>query len=189
MHAGDLRFGNEKENEMNNLNANKTVTIPVPMDYANDMTILGVSKKDIKIMKLGDIRLKVFFTEVPAHQARELLKFTWAEVDFNKPSRRRKEKGLVDCGLEEIENFAEETWVEDPFFDLIQMEVGEEQEKIIAYLEKKHRYYGEIYRERLYGNFNYCDIGRKLHISECNIRRWTKEVKRLASEYYFKNFF
>ena len=174
---------------MNNINAKNTVTIPVPINYVSDMMIAGVSKKDIRMLKFGDACLEVFFTEVPAYQAKEILKFTWAEVNFDKATRRRNEKGLVDCGLEDVENYVEEAWVEDPFFNVIQMEIADEQEKLIAYLEGKHKHFGEIYRERLNGNFCFREMERKIGVNKTSISRWNDEVTLLAAKYYFKKYF
>jgi len=174
---------------MNNLNAKKTVTIPVPANYVKDTMIAGVSIDDIRKLRFGEVEVKVFFTDVPEEQAGELLKFVWDEFNFDKKDRRRKEKGLIDCGLDDIECCVESTWVEDPLQQLIQKEIADEQEKLIAYLEKKHRYYGEIYRERLNGNFNLREMERRLNVPVSNLKRWNDEVSLLAANYYFKNFF
>ena len=174
---------------MINLNAKKTVTIPVPANYVNDTMIAGVSVDDIRKLRFGEVEVKVFFTEVPEEQAGELLKLTWAEFDYDKKIRRRREKGLIDCGLGDIESCVESTWIEDPLQQLIQKEIAGEQEEIIAYLEKKHRHYGEIYRERLNGNFCLREMERRLKVTVSNLQRWNDEVSFLAAKYYFKNYF
>ena len=174
---------------MNNLNAKKTVTIPVPANYVKDTMIAGVSTDDIRKIRFGEVEVRVFFVDVPEEQAGELLKFTWAEFNYDQKLRRRREEGLIDCGLEEIECCVESTWLEDPLQQVIQKEIAGEQEKIIAYLESKHEYYGEIYRERLNGNFSLREMERRLKVPACNLLRWSEEVSKLAAKYYFKNFF
>ena len=104
-------------------NEKKTVTIPVPAHYVTDTMIAGVKKEDLRTMWFGDFEMTVFFTEVPEEQARDLLKLTWAEVNFDKPKRRRLKAGIKDCELTaEIESMIPSECFEDPLQLIIDKE-------------------------------------------------------------------
>ena len=174
---------------MTNNNEKKTVRIPVPAEYAKDTMIAGVKKDELKIMWFGEIPMRVFFTEVPADQAKALLSLTWAEVDYDKPERRRKEKGIIDCDISSVEAVLESDGRDDPLQFIIDNEAIIESQKMIDYLEGVHEHFGDIFRERLNGSFSSREMERNLGIPETSIRRWSKEVTRLAMDYYFKLYF
>jgi len=175
---------------MTNYNEKKTITIPVPAHYLTDSMIAGVKKEELRTMWFGDFEMTAFFIEVPTEMAKDLLKLTWAEVDFDKPKRRRQKAGLGDCEFTaEMEEALPDESCEDPLQLIIDKEAVKESEKVIGYLEDIHKHYGEIFRERLSGTFSIREMERNLGISEANVRRWNKEVTRLAMKYYFKHYF
>lgn len=175
---------------MTNTNENKTVTIPVPAHYVSDTMIAGVKFEDLKTMWFGDFEMTVFFTEVPKEKAKDLLSLTWAEVDFDKPKRRRMKAGIIDCEFTaEMDEAIPSECFADPLQFVIDKEAIRESEKMIEYLESIHEHYGEIFKERLNGNFNGRQMERNLGICEASIRRWNREVTKLAIEYYFKHYF
>ena len=167
-------------------NEKKTVTIPVPAHYVTDTMIAGVKKEDLRTMWFGDFEMTVFFTDVPAEKAKGLLSLTWAEVDFDKPKRRRLKAGIKDCELTaEMECMIPSECFEDPLQLIIDKEAIRESEKMIGYLESIHKHYGEIFKKRLYGTFSSRELARILNVPETNIRRWNSEVTKLAVKYYF----
>lgn len=175
---------------MTNNNEKNTVTIPVPAHYMTDTMIAGVKKEDLRTLYFGDFEMTAFFTEVPREKAKGLLSLTWAEVDFDKPKRRRMKAGIIDCEFtpEMDESIASECFT-DPLQFVIDKESIEQSEELVDYLERVHEHYGEIFSERLNGTFSTREMERNLGIPETNIRRWSAEVTRLAMEYYFKLFF
>ena len=171
-------------------NEKKTVTIPVPAHYVTDTMIAGVKKEDLRTMWFGDFEMTVFFTDVPVEKAKGLLSLTWAEVDFDKPKRRRLKAGIKDCELTaEIESMIPSECFEDPLQLIIDKEAIRESKKLINYLESIHEHYGEIFRERLRGTFSGREMERNLGICEASIRRWNIEVTKYAMQYYFKHYF
>ena len=175
---------------MTNTNEKKTVIIPVPAHYMKDMMIAGVKKEDLKTMWFGDFEMTVFFTEVPKEKAKALLSLTWAEVNFDKPKRRRMKAGIIDCEFtpEMDESIASECF-DDPLQLVIDKDAIRESEKMIEYLESIHEYYGEIFRERLNNNFNCEIIAAKIGKPKATVWRWSNKVTTLAIEYYFRNNF
>jgi hypothetical protein len=170
-------------------NEKKTVTIPVPAHYVTDTMIAGVKKEDLRTMWFGDFEMTVFFTDVPVEKAKGLLSLTWAEVDFDKPKRRRLKAGIKDCELTaEIECMIPSECFEDPLQLIIDKEAIEESRKLIDYLESIHKHYGEIFRERLRGTFSGREMERNLGVCEANIRRWNREITKLAMQYYFNHY-
>ena len=173
---------------MTHINEKKTVTIPVPASYLEDRPIAGVKKEDIRTMRFGEVELRFFFVEVPADQAKAMLAFTWAEVNYDKSKRRRQKAGIIDC---ELDDEAEKTIAssDDPLRWLIDLEAEDIAERIINYLESVHKHYGDIFRERLNGNFNCEEIAKVIGKPKTTAWRWSNKVTELAAEYYFKSFF
>ena len=173
---------------MTNYNEKKTITIPVPAHYLTDSMIAGVKKEELRTMWFGDFEMTAFFIKVPTEMAKDLLKLTWAEVDFDKPKRRRQKAGIIDC---ELDDEAEKTIAssDDPLRWLIDLEAEDIAERIINYLESVHKHYGDIFRERLNGNFNCEEIAKVIGKPKTTAWRWSNKVTKLAAEYYFKNNF
>ena len=175
---------------MTNNNTKKTVTIPVPAHYVTDTMIAGVKKEDLRTMWFGDFEMTAFFTEVPAELAKDLLKLTWAEVDFDKPKRRRLAAGIKDCELTaEMECMLISEFYEDPLQLIIDKEAIRDSQKMITYLESVHEHFGEIFRERLNGNFNCEIISERTGVPKATVWRWSNRVTELAIKYYFKKNF
>ena len=173
---------------MTHINEKKTVTIPVPASYLEDSPIAGVKKEDLRTMWFGEVELRVFFVEVPEDQAKTMLAFTWAEVNYDKPKRRRQKEGIIDCELDDdAENKIASS--DDPLQWLVDLGAEDEAERIINYLEGVHKHYGEIFRERLNGNFNCEEIAKVIGKPKTTAWRWSNKLTKLAAEYYFKNNF
>ena len=170
-------------------NEKSTITIPVPAQYVSDNMIAGVKKEDLKKLRFGDVEITVFFTEVPKEQARDLISLTWAEMNFDKPVRRRQEDGICDCDFDSAECCIESDPSDDALQMIIDNEAVIEAEEISNYLEKTHERFGEIFKERLKGNFSCEVIAENLGIPKVTAWRWSKRVTELAVEYYFKKYF
>ena len=171
-------------------NEKKTVTIPVPAHYMTESMIAGVKKEDLRTMWFGDFEMTVFFTEVPRELAKDLLSLTWAEVNFDKPKRRRMKAGIIDCEFtSEMDEAIASECFEDPLQLIFDKEAFTESQKMIDYLEGIHEHYGEIFRERLNGNFNCEIIAAKIGKSKATVWRWSNKVTSLAIDYYFRNNF
>ena len=163
----------------------KLKKIPVPANYSEkDMLIAGIKESDMATLSYGGKRIPVFYIYVPEDQADALLSLTWAEFNYDKQKRRRSAAGIGDLQLDEIEVDLEDTGSEDPLQALIDKEALDLTEELIEYLENKHEHFGEIFRQRLEGNFNKREIARRLGLPKTTVRRWIDEVVELAQEYY-----
>ena len=175
----------------------KVVRIPVPANYVTNgkkekesgeyyecWLIAGVKKEDVAILTVGERKIPVFFIDVPADQAKELVSFTWAEFNFDKAKRRRIAAGCLDLRLDEMEVDMVDANAEDPLQHILDREALCLIDDIIKYLESINPIFGTIFKELLDGNFNKSEISRKIHKPDATGRRWVDKVISLAREFY-----
>lgn len=161
------------------------VTVPVVVDYDyNEGHIAGVNPSNIKTITFGGISKRVIFTEVPQDQKQDYMKLFYAEFDFDKPKRRRYAAGIEEFGFEDLLVDLEDENAEDPLQRIIDAEEEEMLDKLLEYLEGKHKYFGAIFQERYDGNLNRREIARKLDLPKSSVRDWFDRITELAAEFY-----